>query len=126
MNDQKDRELLLRVTRKDFEETHIRGSGPGGQHRNKTSTGVRLRHPASGAVAESTEFKSQDQNRQAAFAKIRETPAWNLWFRDVMLAALGQPSREELLDRAMSPENITTQILDERDRWVTVDPEALS
>ena len=50
-----DRELLFVVTKNDFEERAIRGSGPGGQHRNKTSTGIRLKHRASGAVGEATD-----------------------------------------------------------------------
>lgn len=121
-----DRELLFKVTAKDFEETHIRGSGPGGQHRNKTSTGVRLRHRASGAVAEATEHKSQEQNRREAWKRIRETREWKVWLRDVLAIASGQPTIAQRVDRAMSPENITTQILDDRQRWISVDPEELT
>ncbi len=121
-----DRELLFRVTAKDFEETHIRGSGPGGQHRNKTSTGVRLRHRASGAVAQATEHKSQEQNRREAWKRIRETREWKVWLRDVLAIASGQPTIAQRVDRAMSPENITTPILDDRQRWISVDPKELT
>src|SRR3990170_3122051 len=41
-------------------------SGPGGQHRNKTESGVRLAHDATGIVVTATERRSQSQNRAAA------------------------------------------------------------
>jgi ribosome-associated protein len=48
------------------------GGGPGGQHRNKTETGVRLAHPATGIVVTATERRSQLQNRAAALGRLRE------------------------------------------------------
>jgi ribosome-associated protein len=46
-------------------------SGPGGQHRNKAATGVRLAHGPSGAVVTATERRSQAQNRGAALRRLR-------------------------------------------------------
>ncbi len=53
------------------EEFFVAG-GPGGQHRNKSATGVRLAHPATGAVATATERRSQARNRSAALQRLRE------------------------------------------------------
>jgi protein subunit release factor B len=53
------------------EEFFVAG-GPGGQHRNKSETGVRLSHPATGAVVTATERRSQAQNRSAALQRLRE------------------------------------------------------
>lgn len=50
----------------------VRGSGPGGQHRNKTETGVRLFHPPSGITLTVTERRSQLQNRELAFERLIE------------------------------------------------------
>jgi protein subunit release factor B len=46
-------------------------SGPGGQHRNKAATGVRLAHGPIGAVVTATERRSQAQNRGAALRRLR-------------------------------------------------------
>ncbi|MFL5272109.1 MAG: peptide chain release factor-like protein [Anaeromyxobacteraceae bacterium] len=54
------------------EETFYVGGGPGGQHRNKTESGVRLVHRPTGAHVTATERRSQAQNRTAALARLRE------------------------------------------------------
>ncbi len=48
-----------------------RSSGPGGQHRNKTSSAVRLRHPASGLTVIAEEERSQHANKTRAVKRLR-------------------------------------------------------
>jgi protein subunit release factor A len=47
-------------------------SGPGGQHRNKTESGVRLLHRPTGVLVTATERRSQSQNRGEALERLRE------------------------------------------------------
>jgi ribosome-associated protein len=54
------------------EETFFVASGPGGQHRNKTESGVRLVHAPTGVTVTATERRSQAQNRGAALERMRE------------------------------------------------------
>jgi len=53
----------------------FRTSGPGGQHRNKTDSAVRLTHQPTGAVGYASERRSQHQNRATALARLRRAIA---------------------------------------------------
>lgn len=53
------------------EESFFVGGGPGGQHRNKTESGVRLVHGPTGITVTATERRSQLQNRGAALERLR-------------------------------------------------------
>jgi protein subunit release factor A len=53
------------------EVTFYVGGGPGGQHRNKTASAVRLAHRPTGVVVTATERRSQAQNRGAALDRLR-------------------------------------------------------
>ena len=55
-----------------------RASGPGGQHRNKTESAVRVRHKPSGVAAISEESRSQGENRTRALGRLREKLAIEL------------------------------------------------
>lgn len=46
--------------------------GPGGQHRNKTETGVRLHHGPSGVIVTATERRSKGMNLEVAWERLRE------------------------------------------------------
>jgi protein subunit release factor B len=55
---------------RESEVTFFIASGPGGQHRNRNATGVRLVHRPSGIVVTATERRSQAANLDVAYARL--------------------------------------------------------
>ncbi len=77
------------------------GGGPGGQHRNKTASGVRLVHLATGVTVMATERRSQLQNRGAALERLRE--------RLVALAHVPRPRRPTQATRGSKERRLETK-----------------
>ena len=50
--------------------TNYKSSGAGGQHRNKTMTGVRLQHP-SGLIVTNADTRSEKDNSEKAYAELK-------------------------------------------------------
>ncbi|KAK0512572.1 hypothetical protein JMJ35_004589 [Cladonia borealis] len=62
----------LTVNEKDIEEAFLKGSGPGGQKINKTSSAVQLKHVPTGIVVKSQATRSRSQNRKIARQNLAE------------------------------------------------------
>ncbi len=60
------------MKKQDIRIDFFRGSGPGGQHRNTSETGVRIIHLPTGLVVTATESRSRHQNLQKAMARMEE------------------------------------------------------
>ena len=73
MKTEKKRELLFSVTAKDCEWSYTKGTGAGGQKRNKTSSAVHCTHRPSGAHGYSEASRSQHDNKREAFVKMAES-----------------------------------------------------
>lgn len=58
------------VRKEDIRTDVFRASGAGGQHVNRTESGVRFTHLPTGVVAESTESRSQIKNREIAMGRL--------------------------------------------------------
>lgn len=60
----------VNIQKSDLKVDTFRASGAGGQHVNKTESGVRFTHLPTGIVAESTDGRSQIQNREIAIQRL--------------------------------------------------------
>jgi peptide chain release factor 1 len=64
-------EAALRVDPRDLEWKWSRGSGPGGQHRNKTESAVDLTHRPTGITVHCESERSRTQNQSIALNALR-------------------------------------------------------
>ncbi len=60
----------VNINKADLRVDTFRSSGAGGQHVNKTESGVRFTHLPTGIVAESTDGRSQIRNREIALQRL--------------------------------------------------------
>ena len=63
----------LGIREADLKESFARSSGPGGQHVNKVSTAVTLKHLPSGVTLTVQDSRSQARNRELALHRLLET-----------------------------------------------------
>lgn len=111
------KELLFRVTAADCEWIFQRGSGNGGQKKNKTNSAVRCIHRASGAAGYAEDTRSQAQNKGIAFRRMAETAEFKGWHKLESMRRLGQLiDIEDIVDREMK--NIKVEGKDDKGLWV--------
>lgn len=65
------REVDLHIDERDIEWVTCRGSGAGGQHRNKTESAVQMKHLPTGISVRVENERSQHQNKEAAYRVLR-------------------------------------------------------
>lgn len=104
----KKKSKLFSVTAGDCVWDVFRGSGDGGQKRQKTSSGVRCTHPPSGAVGKATDSREQSQNRKKAFERMVASHEFQSWLELEIDQKLGK---------------VKTEIFDEKSgRWYEGEP----
>lgn len=111
------RELLLRLTKNDFEIQTFKAGGKGGQHQNKTDSGVRIIHKASGATGESRSERSQLTNKKLAFKRLSKSPKFKFWLRGMVLELTTGKTIEQRVDEQMKPENLRIETVGEDGKW---------
>jgi protein subunit release factor B len=103
------KELLFSVTLDDCDVQTFRSGGKGGQHQNKTESGVRIIHRESGARGESREERSQLQNKKIAFRRMVDHPKFRFWVAEKRREMDTGKTAEERVAEQMAPENIKVE-----------------
>lgn len=88
----------LKNLKREVQLDYYKSSGPGGQHKNKTMSCVRLCHKPTGIRVVATESRSQIKNRELAFKRLQ-----------VKLMELNIEEKERVLTK--KPHYVKEQIL---------------
>lgn len=73
------KKLILSITKKDLDIQPFKASGPGGQHRNKKETAIRIIHKDSGAIVEAKDSRSYNENVHNGLKGLSKHPKFKLW-----------------------------------------------
>jgi len=106
-----ERKLILSLSKEkgDFVVQPFKGSGKGGQKRNKTMSACRIIHPSSGTIAECQEERSFEQNKKKAFKRLVDNDVFRKWLKTESARKKGELAHlEDEVDREM--ENIKIEI----------------
>lgn len=115
-----ERELLFSLSKNngDFIVQPFKGSGNGGQKRNKTMSACRITHPASNTVSECQEERSFEQNKKKAFVRLLEKESFKAWFKVEKLKALGHLADiENQVEKDMGVKNLKIEAQQDG-KWV--------
>jgi len=104
------RELIFSVGAADCRFDYYRGSGKGGQKRNKTSSAVRCTHIASGAVGRSDDTRSQHRNKITAFKRMSDSTVFKKWHRIETARRTGRMQEAyDAVEEAVRPRNLLVE-----------------
>lgn len=97
------KEIIFSITEKDFDFSYTKGSGKGGQKKNKTSSAVHCKHRDSNAHGYAEDTRSQHQNKILAFKRCIEKPEFKRWHKIETARRTGALERaKEEAERQMS------------------------
>lgn len=111
------KKYLFTVNKKDFDIQTFRSGGPGGQHQNKTNSGVRIIHRVSGARGESRSEKSQHRNKKLAFERLVASKEFSVWVQKEVFELMSGKTIEERVEETMASKNLKIEVKDENGRW---------
>jgi protein subunit release factor B len=114
-----DKKLFFSLSKahSDFVVTPYKGSGKGGQKKNKTMSGCRITHPATGLFSECEEERYFEVNKRRAFERLVAKPGFQKWLK--LETAKRQGKFQEIDDRVeREMKNIRVDVKDAAGRWV--------
>ena len=111
------KELLFTIFKKDFDIQTFKSGGPGGQHQNKTDSGVRIIHKASMAIGESRSYKSQHRNKRIALKRLIETNKFKIWLNRQIFEINNGRTIEQIVEEEMNQKNLKIEVKDNNNKW---------
>ena len=117
------KENLFSVTAKDCDFEPYKGSGAGGQKKNKTSSAMRCIHRESGATGQCENYREQPLNKKEAFKRMSQTKKFQDWIRIEAARKTGELLKiEEYVENEIK-RNVLVECKDENGKWVKWDNE---
>lgn len=114
------KELLFSVTASDCDWSYTKGTGAGGQKRNKTSSAVHCTHRASKAHGYSEDTRSQLDNKKLAFQRMAATDKFKKWHQHEISVRTGQ---QAIIDANVEKEMKKIKVETRQDgKWTEVSP----
>ena len=113
------KEILFSVTANDCDWSYTKGTGSGGQKKNKTSSAVHCMHRPSGAHGYSEASRSQLDNKREAFVKMANSKEFKEWHKMETMRRNGQMAViDSIVEREIK--KIKIEVHDEQGRWTQV------
>ncbi|PUU76089.1 RF-1 domain-domain-containing protein [Tuber borchii] len=98
------------VKEEEIEESFLKGSGPGGQKINKTSSAVQLKHLPTGIVVKSQATRSRSQNRKIARKILAEKLEFMERGPESRLGALAERDRKKKASKSKKAKRKYTKL----------------
>lgn len=113
-----DKDKIFSIGKEDLEWSTFRGSGPGGQHKNKTDSAVRLRHAPSNTTVISQGDRCQLTNKKQALKQLANHPKFKAWcFRRMKELSEGI-TLEEKIEAITQPQYLKIECKNEENEWI--------
>ncbi len=114
-----DKKLFFSLSKSngDFVVTPYRGSGKGGQKRNKTFSGCRITHAVTGLFVECEEERSFETNKKRAFERLCNKPEFQKWLKFETAKRAGKFNDiDNIVEKEMR--NIRVDVKDDTGKWI--------
>lgn len=110
------KEKVLSLTAKDFIVERKKGSGKGGQNKNKRETAILIKHTESGCEAYCCDERSQHQNLMKAFKTLSER--MKPWLKMEHLRKVNNLlSIEQEVEKSLVSENLKVEGKNKNGEW---------
>jgi len=111
------KKLILTLTKNDFTVQTFKSGGKGGQHQNKTDSGVRLIHNESGISAESRSFRSQHRNKREALKRLVSNGKFQLWLNRKVFEIESKKTISQIVDEQMDERFLRIEYRQQNGKW---------